>query len=171
MVSGSISLPSSGCFSPFPHGTGSLSVSWEYLALPDGPGGFAQDSSCPALLRIPLGLESLHIRGFHPLWPFFPERSVHDASAVAWSYYPDAALPQRRFGLFPGRSPLLGESLNYFLFLQVLRCFSSLGSPHQIHGDGSPSDCRVVPFGYPRVKGHLHLTAAFRSLSRPSSPP
>ena len=31
---------------------GSLSVSWEYLALPGGPGGFRQDSSCPALLRI-----------------------------------------------------------------------------------------------------------------------
>ena len=29
------------------------------------------------------------------------------------------------FGLFPVRSPLLGE---YFLFLQVLRCFSSLGA-------------------------------------------
>ena len=56
-------------------------------------------------------LTSLHIRGSHPLWPDFPERSVRDPSAVAWSYYPDAALPQRRFGLFPGRSPLLGESL------------------------------------------------------------
>ena len=32
-----------------------LSVSREYLALPDGPGWFTQDSSCPALLRIPLG--------------------------------------------------------------------------------------------------------------------
>ena len=52
-VSGSFSLPCSGCFSPFPHGTGSLSVSREYLALPDGPGGFTRDSSCPALLRIP----------------------------------------------------------------------------------------------------------------------
>ena len=30
-----------------------------------------------------------------------------------------------RFGLFPVRSPLLGESLVYFLFLGVLRCFSS----------------------------------------------
>ena len=38
MVSGSIALLSSRFFSPFPHGTGSLSVSWEYLALPDGPG-------------------------------------------------------------------------------------------------------------------------------------
>src|ERR1700743_3070498 len=36
-VSGSISLPSPGFFSPFPHGTGSLSVSQEYLALEDGP--------------------------------------------------------------------------------------------------------------------------------------
>ena len=34
-----------------------------------------------------------------------------------------------RFGLFPFRSPLLRKSLNYFLFLGVLRCFSSPGSP------------------------------------------
>ncbi len=50
-VSGTISLPSQGFFSPFPHGTGSLSVASEYLALPDGPGGFKQGSTCPALLR------------------------------------------------------------------------------------------------------------------------
>ena len=37
--------------------------------------------------------------------------------------------------------------------------------------DDRPSDGRVVPFGNPRVNGHLHLTAAYRSLSRPSSPP
>ena len=49
------SLPCSGFFSPFPHGTGSLSVSREYLALRDGPRCFAQNSSCSALLRIPLG--------------------------------------------------------------------------------------------------------------------
>ena len=35
-----------------PHGTGSLSVSHEYLALADGPAGFTQDFTCPALLRI-----------------------------------------------------------------------------------------------------------------------
>ena len=54
MVSGSISLPYSGFFSPFPHGTGSLSVSQEYLALTDGPAWFIQGFTCPALLRIPL---------------------------------------------------------------------------------------------------------------------
>ena len=74
-----------------------------------------------------------------------------------------------RFGLFPGRSPLLGESLICFLFLRVLRCFSSPRLPPQ-NADDRPSACRVVPFGDPRIKGHLHLPAAFRSLSRPSSP-
>ena len=54
MVSGTISLLCSRCFSPFLHSTGSLSVSREYLALPDGPGRFTQNSSCSALLRIPL---------------------------------------------------------------------------------------------------------------------
>ena len=50
-VSGSISLPSPGFFSPFPHGTGSLSVGREYLALEDGPPIFRQDITCPALLN------------------------------------------------------------------------------------------------------------------------
>lgn len=50
-VSGSISLPSSGCFSPFPHGTGSLSVMHEYLGLESGLPMFRQDFTCPALLK------------------------------------------------------------------------------------------------------------------------
>ena len=49
-VSGSISLPSPGFFSPFPHGTSSLSVSQEYLALEDGPPIFNQGFTCPGLL-------------------------------------------------------------------------------------------------------------------------
>src|SRR3712207_9436610 len=80
MVSGTISLLCSRCFSPFPHGTGSLSVSREYLALPDGPGRFTQDFSCPALLRIPLGFIWLHIRNYHALWLNFPEHSIHQTS-------------------------------------------------------------------------------------------
>src|SRR6056297_3573403 len=50
-VSGTVSLHSSGCFSPFPHGTGSLSVSKEYLAFEGGPPIFRQDFTCPALLN------------------------------------------------------------------------------------------------------------------------
>ena len=52
MVSGTISPPYSGYFSSFPHGTSSLSVSNEYLALPDGAGRFRRGFTGPALLRI-----------------------------------------------------------------------------------------------------------------------
>ena len=66
MVSGSISLPCSGYFSPFPHGTCSLSVSHVYLALPDGPGRFRQDFTCPALLRILLAYKLFSNTGLSP---------------------------------------------------------------------------------------------------------
>ena len=42
--------PLSGCFSPFPHGTGSLSVTGECSALEGGPPGFGPGFTCPALL-------------------------------------------------------------------------------------------------------------------------
>ena len=77
MVSGTISLFYSKCFSPFLHSTGSLSVSREYLALPDGPGWFTQDSSGPALLRIPLRVVQLRIPDYHRLWFPFPKNSSH----------------------------------------------------------------------------------------------
>ena len=75
-VSGTISLPCSGCFSPFPYGTGSLSVSEEYLALPDGAGRFRQDFSGPALLRIPLVRIEVRLQDCHLLWSHFPEGSA-----------------------------------------------------------------------------------------------
>ena len=60
----------------------------------------------------------------------------------------------------------------FFLFLRVLRCFSSPGSLHtpmdSVHDDRS-SSCRVPPFRHPRLNGYLLLPAAFRSLSRLSS--
>src|SRR5690606_14562379 len=96
-VSGSISLPSPGFFSPFPHGTGSLSVIWEYLALEDGPPIFSQDNTCPDLLIASLvPLQRFRVRGYHPVSPYFPEGSSN-AKAIT-----------RR--LIPVRSPLLGES-------------------------------------------------------------
>jgi hypothetical protein len=49
-------------FSPFPHGTGSLSVSQMYLALPDGAGKFKRGVSDPAILRI-LPLQSNFLYG------------------------------------------------------------------------------------------------------------
>ena len=96
-VSGSISLPSSGFFSPFPHGTSSLSVNDEYLALEDGPPIFRQDVTCPALLVVHLvPQKSFFIRGYHPLWPDFPFRSDKSSAKTC--------------RLFRFRSPLLSES-------------------------------------------------------------
>src|SRR5919107_53465 len=51
VVSGSLSLPAKGCFSPVPHGTRPLSVTRESLALEGGPPSFTPDFSCRALLR------------------------------------------------------------------------------------------------------------------------
>ena len=47
--------PSPGFFSPFPHGTSSLSVIQEYLALRGGPRRFTRDFTCPMLLGLGQG--------------------------------------------------------------------------------------------------------------------
>ena len=64
------------------------------------------------------------------------------------------------------------ENRVFFLFLRLLRCFSSPGSLRipmdSVYGDGGLLR-RVSPFRHLRVKGYLLLTAAFRSLSRLSS--
>ena len=65
------------------------------------------------------------------------------------SYNPAPALRQQRFGLFPGRSPLLGESLVYFLFLRVLRCFSSPGSPRATKARSRPTRAGGCPIRTP----------------------
>ena len=108
-VSGTISLPCLGYFSPFPYGTGSLSVSEEYLALPDGAGRFRQDFSGPALLRVLLVQVNFYLRDYHTLWPNFPDGSFYRRFLNAVLQPRGSTLP--RFGLFPFRSPLLGESL------------------------------------------------------------
>ena len=178
MVSGSVSTSSAECFSPFPHGTGTLSVSRECLALPDGPGGFRRDYTCPALLRMPRGEGGLRLRGYHPLRRRFP-------GGLASSLYrrkrgpttPGTPEDGPRFGLLPFRSPLLGESLDYFLFLRVLRCFSSPRSPpRQKNGDtgkagglshsetrGSKATC-----AYPRIIAACHV---LHRLREPRHPP
>lgn len=47
-----------------------------YLALPDGTGGFRQDFSGPALLRILLVQDHFYLQAYHLLWGFFPKASV-----------------------------------------------------------------------------------------------
>ena len=56
-----------------------------------------------------------------------------------------------------------------FLFLRLMRCFSS---PGLLHDCSWYHDCSwwVVPFGNLRIDSYLPIPAAYRSLSRPSSP-
>ena len=56
-----------------------------------------------------------------------------------------------------------------FLFLRLMRCFSSPGLLPYCYGF-PPCSGRVVPFGNPRIDSYLPIPAAYRSLSRPSSP-
>ena len=138
----------------------------------DGPRRFPQNSSCSAVLRCRLGSgRGFRLRGFHPLRPAFPGGSAILARRRGAGPTTPRAPRRARFGLLRVRSPLLAQSLTYFLFLRVLRCFSSPRSPsRQLRecGDRSP---RVSPFGHRRITGHLPLPGDFRSLSRPSSPP
>ena len=84
--------------------------------------------------------------------------------------------PKNKFlglGSFPFARRYLGNRC-FFLFLLLLRCFSSEGFLHMamyLPCSDTVLPYRVSPFGYLRVYGYLLLTAAFRSLSRPSSAP
>ena len=56
--------------------------------MPDGAGGFPQDFSGPAVLRIPLAQPRLHVRDYHPYRAAshpLPFRLIDDMS---WSYNP-----------------------------------------------------------------------------------
>ena len=142
-VSVSISLPSPGFFSPFPHGTGSLSVDHEYLALEDGPPIFRQDFTCPALLVAGLvPHQCFCVRGYHPLWPAFPDRFANNDAKTCW--------------LLRVRSPLLPESrlISVPLVTEMFQ-FTRFALPTLCIQVGVTLAGRVSPFGYSRIKARL----------------
>ena len=133
MVSGSISLPSPGFFSPFPHGTAALSVAAEYLALDRGRPGFRQGFSCPAVLRYRImETYTFRVRGFHTLWRNFP-----DPSTIYMFFTTPRVIPMRPYNpnklvwaLPISLAATFGISGGSLLFLisfpELLRWFSSL---------------------------------------------
>ncbi len=153
-VSGSLSPRCSRYFSPFPHGTCSLSVSTQYLALPDGAGGFSRDSSRPGLLRIPATRESLPLRDYHPLRRAFPGASGRNSREPRGSYYPGAALTAQVWAV-----PLPLAATH-----GITVVFSS-----SAYLDVSVRRVRL-PIRTPADQTPLRVPADFRSLARPSSP-
>ena len=129
-----------GVLFTFPSRYSSLSVIWEYLALPRGRGGFKRNFTCSVLLgRKSSKIINFQIRGFHPLWPdlswsvllinnFLTRRKV---------WYLFKILPATPIKLSYQAWHLIGLGYSQFarrysgnhycfLFLQVLRCFTSL---------------------------------------------
>ena len=135
----------------------------------DGPAGFTRDYTCPALLRMLPGFCRLRVPDFHRLRCDFPDTSARLCLAILQSYNPEAAGTAAVWAS-PRSLATTGGITFCFLFLQVLRCFSSLRSPHSNSCDSRPSAGWVAPFRNPRINGRLHLPAAFRSLPRLSSP-
>ncbi len=71
-------IPLPGCFSPFPHGTRSLSVTDGILALGRGRPSFPHGSTARVVLTSPTppGASARRLRDCHPLRPAFPHRSA-----------------------------------------------------------------------------------------------
>ena len=140
--------------------------------MPDGPGGFAQNYSCSALLRIPLGHGTLRIRGSHPLRPVFPDTfsSRHMCQGVVLQ--PRRCVATHAVWALPRSLATTGGIISLFSLPLGTKMFQfPRFASVKKNTDNHPSGNWVVPFGNPRIKGHLHLPAAYRSLSRPSSPP
>ncbi len=129
--------------------------------MPDGSGGFRQDLTCPALLRIPLGMTCISCTGLSPAMVRL-SRSVPLHMSIPHRGPTTPVAPKRpRFGLFPFRSPLLGESLLVFFSSRYL----DVSVPWVGTLSGIPTSSGwVAPFGNPRITGYY---APPRGLSQP----
>ena len=170
-VSGSLSLPSRGPF----HLSFTVLFSighWVVFSLtgwsPLFPTGFPVSrgtlDSCCAPGNFGYGAFTLFGRSFQ----FRSPVSLRVAYAVRTPPCPHGGLGSS------GSARRYSRNRCFFLFLRLLRCFSSPGSPPWAMD--SPMDTRspsvwVSPFRHPRIAGYLLLPAAFRSLSRLSSAP
>ena len=142
--------------------------------MPDGPGVFAQGSSCPGLLRMLPDERSLADTGLSPFSPAFSKACSPYALRACGSPKPRRGRDRAGLG-----SPLF-DRLYWgvhvcFLFLRLLRCFSSPGSPRL---RGSAVSRTALP--HPDIRGSKvistspQLLAAYRVFLRlltPRHPP
>ena len=115
-----------GVLFTFPSQYYALSVTKEYLALRGGPRSFPQGFTCLVVLWMPPCLLGFRIRGFHPLQLVFPGPFCYPLRINSTVRTPMCT----HIGL--GSSAFARRYLRNhfcFLFLRLLRCFSSPGSP------------------------------------------
>ena len=117
----------------------------------------------------PAAAYCFHVRGFHPLRPAFPGRSANRSAHMMQSVTPVCTHTGLGSSSFARR---YFRNRCFFLFLRLLRCFSSPGSlPYVMDWrmDDRGILCQVSPFRNLRINGYVLLPEAFRSLSRLSS--
>ena len=97
-------------------------------------------------------------------------KAFQPSSPILVKYYSSGPKPQMYyyiwFGLLQFRSPLLSQSLFYFLFLQVLRCFSSLSSLYYTMYSCNNNTVSTVLCSHIRISTDYNLFAVPRSFSQ-----
>ena len=153
-----------GVLFTFPSRYYSLSVTWSYLAFGDGPPFFRQDSSCPDVLRIPSASEQFRLQGFYLLSRCFPTLFGYRSRCVCEGPYPariaTCGLGSSDFARHYSRNR------SYFLFLRVLRCFSSPGSPRRTIDSYGDTATLLAVRSRIRISADLGSFAAPRSFSQ-----
>ncbi len=116
----------------------------------------------------------LRLRGCHPLRPRTSTgvRLLADGKSAGPLPHISRELSPRDLVWAPPLSVAPTQGIaNCFLFLRVLRCFTSPRSRPLSGRPGVITPGREVPFGDPGINGCMRLPPAFRSLPRPSSVP
>ena len=158
-----------GVLFTFPSQYYALSVTKEYLALGGGPPDFPQGFSCLVVLWILLAVYCFPIRGSHAYCQLFQNCSGNKSTHLSQSVTPRCT--HHGLGSF-GFARRYSQNRVFFLFLRLLRCFSSPGSPLYVmywRTDTWSLSKWVSPFRHLRITEYVLLPAAFRSLSRLSS--
>ena len=150
----------------FPHGTGSLSITREYLALGDGPPRFRRNFTCSAVLRIHSRENEVSTTGLLP--------STTDLSRSL--RLPRSFVTPYRMSTTPRGKPL---GLGYVPFLlaatqEIAFAFSSsryldvsvpwVCLPYPMYSDKDTIPLRMVGFPIRKssIKAYLQLPEAYR---------
>ena len=180
--------PSPGYFSPFPHGTSPLSVTREYLGLGGGPPRFTRDSTGPVLLGDTPGSHlgfayggiTRYAGAFQrlPLPRRFltPRRDGSPGQAAPLPPPRNACRLSHVTGLASSPSAHhYSGNRGCFLFLRVLRCFTSPRYHHLPYvfrqGRRATTPARFPHSETPGSQPGCRLPGAYRRLQRPSSAP
>ena len=153
-----------GVLFTFPSRYYSLSVIWSYLAFWDGPHFFRQDSTCPDVLRIPLALILVSPTGLSPAAVCLSIQFGYQNFVSCCGPYP-ARISTDGLGCSDFARHYFRNRF-YFLFLRVLRCFSSPGSPHCTMDSCNDTATLLAVSSLIRISADLGSFAAPRSFSQ-----